>query len=215
VLEPNGRDPCIPLDMPRSLPRLLVLLGCAAACTVAQGALPQTGLAGPCAVEGIHTDAPAPSNDPVLGRFWIRETDSDEIAWVNPATHRRAGANRAALPEQTGLWAVSPDGRLLAVALRRGVRIIDTDGLNSITTAPMDPGPVALGWVSDRLLGAVTDGAATLWNAQDESIQSFALPPGEGVVAWRGAPGRLLALVSQDGRGELGRLVSLRSARQA
>ena len=178
------------------------------------GALPQTGHAGPCAVEGIHTDAPARLNDPVLGRFWVRETDSDEIAWVDPVTLRRAGENRAALPEQTGLWAVSPDGRLLAVALRRGVHIIDTDGLNSITTAPMNPGPVALGWVSDTLLGAVTDSAATLWSAHKESVQSLALPPSEGVVAWRGAPGRLLAPLSQDGRGDAGsaRLLEISAA---
>lgn len=202
--ETQGNQPSTPgvfrFNVPRQLRHLALVLASAGACTAAPAVLPQGGPL-QCVFEGTGAEATSPERDPVLGRFWIRETDSDEIAWVDPVTLRRTREDRAALPEQTGLWAVSPHGLWVSTELRRGIRIIDTKRLTSVATIQTDRGPSALAWLSDDLLATVTSGKATLWDARGHQIESFELAPGDRVTTWHSGAGRLIALVAPDVRG--------------
>jgi hypothetical protein len=139
---------------------------------------------------------------PVLGRSWIPKTDSDEIGWFDPVTLRRKGRSRAALPQQTAVWAVSPGGRFVAVGpARHEVWIIDTRTLRPVGPVRSADPPNALAWLSDDALAGVTPGEAVLWNATGKRIRSFELTPSERVEAWLAASDRLIALTTPDWRG--------------
>ncbi len=180
------------------------MLVSAAACTAAPAVLPQGGAPAPCVFEGSGAEDTARASGPVLGRFWIRETDSDEIAWVDPPTLRRRSAYRAAVPEQTGLWAASPSGRLVAVGLRHEIRIVETKTLTSVATVPTNRGPLALAWLSDDLLAGLVVGEAVLWDGTGRQVRAFGLARSERVAGWQLAADRLIALVTPDRRGGIG-----------
>lgn len=180
------------------------MLAAAAACTAAPAVLPHSGPPAQCAFRGTGAEAIPRTSALVLGRFWIRDTDSDEIAWVDPVTLRRKNAYRAALPEQTELWAASPSGRLVAVGLRHEVRIVETETLSSVATVEVDRGPRALAWLSEDLLAGLLDGEAVLWDAAGRRVRSFELAWKERIAAWHPAADRLIALVTPDRRGRYG-----------
>jgi len=104
---------------------------------------------------------------------------------VDPVTLRRTREYRAALPQQTGVWAVSPRGGLVAAPLRHEVRIIEMETLTSVGTANLDRGVLALAWLTDDVLAGLTSGRAILWDAQGDERRSFELARGERVAAWR------------------------------
>lgn len=140
---------------------------------------------------------------PVLGRFWVPETDSDEIGWIDPVTLRPRSADRAALPQQGGVWAVSPNGRLIAAAPAHGIRIVDAETLTPITTVG-HRNPDVLAWLSDDLLAGVVDGETIVWDALGRQIRSFELAGHERIAAWHAAVGRLIVLVTPDADGGSG-----------
>ena len=152
---------------------------------------------------------------PVLGRFWIQETDSDEIAWVDPVTLRRADADRAALLSQGTVWAVSPSGQLLAAAPAHGIQIMDTGSLEVVGSVRTGAGwPRALSWLSDRLLAGVMESEVVVWSVDGARVRRIELVGGERPMAWHAGPGRLLVLVSPDlGNGSASRLLDITRAR--
>lgn len=192
------------VDVRSPVRRLAVVLVSAAACTAAPAVLPQGSSPSPCSFEGTGEEVTYRAGGAVLGRFWVRQTDSDEIAWVDPVTLRRTSAYRAALPQQTDLWAVSPGGGLVATALRREIRIIDTGTLTLVGRTSIDRGVHALAWLSNDVLAGLSSGTAILWNSEGDELRSFELAPGERVTEWRSAAGRLIALVTPDARGGFG-----------
>jgi hypothetical protein len=192
---------------------ILVVLGAAAAIT-SPVALPRGGPPERCAFEGSGVKATHHlRTKPVLGRFWIQETDSDEIAWVHPVTLRPLNTDRMATPMQSSVWAVSPSGHLLAIALRRGIQVVDTRSLMSVATLQMeDRRPRALSWLSNDLLAGVVEGEVGIWGADGARVRSIQLREDERLMGWQATTGRLVALVSPDPRNEEpSRLLDVRS----
>jgi hypothetical protein len=187
----------------------------AVACTASPVVLPRGGPPERCAFEGSGVKATHRlRTTPVLGRFWIQETDSDEIAWVDPVTLRRLNPDRVATPMQSSSWAVSPSGHMLAIALRRGIQLVDTRSLRPIETLEMDDRlPRALSWLSNDLLAGVMEREVGVWRADGARIHTVELRGDELITASRATTDRLVVLVSPDPRNEEpSRLLDVRSS---
>lgn len=177
--------------------RALLVLVTGAACTAAPAMLPQKGPPALCDFQGGMNSEPTrrttTSVGGVLGRVWISETDSDRIGWFDPVTLKPKTPYRAALPEQTSVWAVSPDGRSVAVEDPRGVRTIDAETLRA--TGISRGVPVSMSWLSEELLAGITrDGEAVTWDAHGRRIRTLELH-GMPITSYA-ASDRLIALVT-------------------
>ncbi len=177
----------------------------ALACTAGSVVLPQASVPEPCSFEGVDAttvDHAVASISGVLGRVWIGRTDSDEIGWFDPVTLRATSTYRSALPEQTSMWAVSPDGGSLAIGLTNGVRIIDTDTLRSVTDLESSDAGFALTWLSDQVLVSVNSQEVSVWDASVGRTRHLELPG--NVVTSYAASDRLLLVTSQEWPHQLG-----------
>ena len=195
--------------------RSIVVLLVALAAITAPVALPRSGSPERCSFEGSGVEATHhPRATPVLGRFWIQETDSDEIAWVDPVTLRRLSPDPLATPMQSSSWAVSPSGRILAIALRRGIQIVDIRSLRPIGTLEMsDRLPRALTWLSNDLLAGVMEREVGVWRADGARVHAIELRADEHLMSSHATKHRLLVLVASHPRNEgPSRLLDVRSS---
>ena len=177
----------------------------AMACTAGPVVLPHASVPEPCSFEGVQAttvDHSVASISGVLGRVWIGRTDSDEIGWFDPVTLRATSTYRAALPEQTSMWAVSPDGALLAIGLTNGVRIIDTDTLRPVTDLESSAAGLRLDVVVQQVLVSVGSQQVSVWDARVGRTRHLELPG--NVVTSYAASDRLLLVTSQEGPDQLG-----------
>ncbi len=183
-----------------------VILTLALACTAAPAALPRSGAPPRCEFSGIGTNSTHAAPGALLGQFWVRAIDSDELAWFDPLTLRRASPSSEPFP-QSGLYAVSPSGRLVAVP-SHGVAIFDTRTLASVATIHPQRGKGApiFAWLSDHVLAGMTRDGAVLWNARGDVLRTFGFGTKVEIVAWHSTSDRLIALVTSLGAA---RLISL------
>jgi hypothetical protein len=183
-------------EMRSRLGQASAIVSLALACTAAPAALPRGGAPPRCEFAGIGTNPSSAAPGAVLGRFWVRATDSDELAWVDPVTLQRTSRSSGPIA-QTGPYAVSPNGKLVAV-LSHGVAIIDTRTLDPVATIHRNrgEGPQIFAWLSDRVLAGITDTSAVLWNARGQVLRNFGLGTKVPIVAWHAATDRLIALVT-------------------
>lgn len=182
----------------------LVLFG-ALACTAGPALLPIDRPASPpepCAERRVAIDVaaqPAATGSRVLGRAWIPQTDSDRIRWFDPVTLDRTDRYHAALPEQTWTWAVSPDGRRVAIGLRRSVRVIDTATFRAVARLPEAGRSSILAWLGDDTLVSIGDEEVRTWDRSSEDVRRFDLP--DTIAATFVAADRVLLVT---GRGPAG-----------
>ena len=178
----------------------------AVACTAGPVVLPRTTPRPPepCADRAIRVDggsASTPVGSRVLGRSWIASTDSDRIRWFDPVTLRRIGPFHA-LPEQTGVWAVSPDGELVAIALESSVRVIDAATLDTHASLRGVHGARWLAWVSEQaLVGTDGNGNAFVWDRRTGTSRRYREADGNVGLA---ATDRLLLVAAGRGGGHAG-----------
>jgi hypothetical protein len=187
--------------MHRRSARAGLVLFVAVACTAGPALLPIDRPAAPpepCGERRIAIDAPAElvaAGPRVLGRAWIPQTDSDRIRWFDPVTLDRTDRSHAALPEQTWTWAVSPDGRRVAIGLRRSVRVIDTTTFRAVARLPEAGGSSILAWLTDETLVSIGDEEVRTWDRSSEEFRRVDLP--DAIVAMFVAADRVLLITGR------------------
>jgi hypothetical protein len=187
-----------------------VVLTLAFACTVAPATLPRGGAPPRCQFGGVATQPTRASAGAILGRFWVSGIDRDELAWVDPVTLHRKSASSPPLP-QSELYAVSPNGRLVAVP-SHGVVLIDTRTLTTVATIhpQRGEGPRVLAWLSNHVLAGITREGAVLWSAGGAVLRRFGFGTKVDAVAWHAASDRLISLVAPASPGTgVARLISI------
>lgn len=174
--------------------RVAIVAVATVACTAGPVLLPRSvpGPPPPCTDRTIRVDDRLPRTavgSRVLGRSWIASTDSDRIRWFDPVTLRRIGGFHA-LPAQTGIWAVSPDGRLVAIGLRSSVRVIDARTLETLTTLDRVRHASRLAWVSGDTLVGVAGTEAFAWDRPTRALRRYDV--NDGIIVTLAAADRLL-----------------------
>jgi hypothetical protein len=99
----------------------------------------------------------APGREPVLANFWIQESDTNDLRWVDPVTLRPVSDRVVHLGNQNGAPHVfSPDGSRLAIGALSRLHLVDVDTMEWLWSVPLAGQALVAGaWLGDDLLTTV------------------------------------------------------------